>query len=56
MAISLDPEAIVFPEGSTATSNTANLCPTNLNGLNYGLKFQIVTVQSSEEEIAYFLS
>lgn len=53
--LSFEPEAIIVPLGLIATSRTAYLCPTNLNGLICGLKFHTDTVQSKDEETAYFI-
>ena len=52
---SFDAEAIKFPNGLIATSFTADLCPMNLNGRIFCLKFQTKTFPSSLPVIACFL-
>ena len=44
---------MVFPLGVTHTLLTAPLCPTKRKGLIMGLKFQTMTVPSSEPEITW---
>jgi hypothetical protein len=48
MVSSADPETIVLPDGVNATEYTGPLCPTNLKGLTFYLKFQTITVPSKE--------
>jgi len=47
----LDDDKIELLLGLNQTSKTGNLWPTNLKGLNEGLKLHIITVQSSELDI-----
>ena len=50
---SAEADTMVFPFGVIHTLWTAPLCPTKRNGLAIGLKFQTITVPSSEPEITY---
>jgi len=45
---------MMFPVGDTLTSCTCPLCPTNLNGLMVGLKFQTITVPSADPDTTCF--
>ena len=52
---SLDADATRFVRGEHATPSTAALCPTNLYGRCWSLKFQTMTVASAPPETTCFM-